>query len=149
MYCQRNFQTSDMTTQNKELTPFQKIAVARKLVEADIINRAWEDDAFRVQLETDPKTALAEAGIPLPHSEAIRIVREEPGTIHIVLPPEPENATEIADHELAAVAGGGRVISGQCNYHEQNVKSPDAATRERGKFVMAIGCLIGLSTLWG
>lgn len=114
-------------------------------MEAEIIFRAWTDEAFRVQLESDPAKALTEAGIPLPEGKTIRVIQEEPGTVQILLPPAPATSVEASDDELAAVAGGGLIDTGKCKHYE------DAKKRDGDKFLagfaLACGAVFGVS--WG
>lgn len=129
------------------LNNFQKAAVSRKLMEAEILARAWEDAAFRAKLEADPAQALREAGIPLPDGIAIRVIVEEPGTAQIALPPVPEFSDEASDDELASVAGGGLIDTGKCKHYE------DAKNRDGDKFfagvALACGGLFGVSWVYG
>lgn len=127
-------------------SPLQQAATSRKLIEAEIISRAWEDGAFRTRLEADPAKALAEAGIPLPEGKTIRVIPEEPGTIRITLPPKPAATPEAGDDELAAVAGGGLIENGKCQHYE------DAKKRGTGLFfagvTLAWGSILGISWGW-
>lgn len=94
------------TPKNTELTSLQKAAANRKLAEAMIVSKIWEDDAFAAKLENDPTSALTEVGFSIPEGKTLRIIEEKPGTIHIILPPKPECSDGICDEDLAAVAGG-------------------------------------------
>lgn len=95
-------------------TPQQAALTSQKFIEASIVSRAWADDGFLAKLEANPAAALAEAGIPVPEGKTIRVIREEPETVVIALPPKPEATAEASDDELAAVAGGGLIDSGKC-----------------------------------
>lgn len=108
------------------LTPLQKAAASRKLVEAEIISRAWTDEDFRGKLAANPAAALAEAGIPVPAGKTIRIVEEEPGVLTLILPAAPALSEEASDDELAAVAGGGLIDHGKC-------QAWDLSEKERAK----------------
>ena len=134
-----------MKSNEQTPTPLQAAAFRQKLMEAEIISRAWSDATFRAQLEVDPTKALAEAGIPLPEGKTIRILQEEPGTVRIFLPPKPETSVEASDDELASVAGGGLIDTGKCKHYE------DAKKRDSDKFfagvALACGALFGVS--WG
>lgn len=81
---------------------------SRQEMEAQIIAKAWADEAFMKELRSDPKDAIAkELGTELPPN--LRVViheesRDDP-TWHLVVPPAPSD--ELSDEELAAAAGGG------------------------------------------
>jgi len=96
------------------LTPQQAAITSQKLMEAAIVSRVWSDENFLAKLEANPAEALAEAGIPAPQGKTIRVIREEPKTIHITLPPKPAATAEASDDELAAVAGGALIDNGKC-----------------------------------
>lgn len=131
------------TNTNETINPLQSAALRRKLMEAEIIARAWSDDAFRTRLEEDPAAALAEAGLPAPEGKTLRVIREEPGTLQIPLPPAP--GAEASDEELAAVAGGGLIENGKCEHYEK------AKKRDEDKFfagfALVCGAMFGVS--WG
>jgi len=111
-----------MTTPNQDqkLNPLQTAALQRKLVEAEIISRAWSDETFRQQLESDPKAALKDAGFPVPEGTAVSVTAESAETLTIVLPSKPKNLSELGEAELEAVAGGGpgAIETGRCNAME-------------------------------
>lgn len=128
------------------LTPQQAVITSQKLMEAAIVSRAWSDESFLARLEANPAEALAEAGIPAPQGKTIRVIREEPKTIHITLPPKPAATAEASDDELASVAGGGLIDTGKCKHYD------DAKKRGTGEFfagvTLAWGSLLGISWGW-
>ena len=139
-----------MTTQeNTQLSQLQKIAVSRKLIEAEIIARAWVDDDFRLQLIANPAVALAGMGVPLPEGKMIRIIQEESDVICLTIPPKPTVDAEADDDELAAVAGGGLLIDQRCHYRENAIKNDDVSGRLASGIFLAAGSIIGLSHIWG
>jgi len=101
-------------SEESQLAPLQKAVTGQKLTEAAILARAWSDKAFRARLEANPAAALAEAGIPAPQGKTLRVIREEPGTLRLTLPPRPAATDEASDDELAAVAGGALIDNGKC-----------------------------------
>jgi len=86
-------------------------ALAKKSeFERGLIIKAWEDEAFRQELLSNPKAVYGkEMGREIPDNWQIEIVDEPPGVIKIVLPQKPvpvEIEQELSDEELEAVAGG-------------------------------------------
>lgn len=82
---------------------------SRQQLEADVIERASQDAAFRAALIDDPKSALTDTfGMALPPNVEITVLEERPGQHYLVLPPAPPSADAIAldDLELALVGGG-------------------------------------------
>ena len=82
---------------------------ARQTLEAQLIDRAMEDEAFRQELLRDPKGVVArELGIQMPENIQVQVLQESPTTVYLVLPPPaPSAGAELSDEALAAVAGGG------------------------------------------
>jgi Nitrile hydratase, alpha chain len=75
----------------------------RDELEAQIIARAWSDEVFREQLQTDPRAAVAEVtGVVVPESVQIEVLEETPEKAYLVIP---LNRVAIADEQLD-VAGG-------------------------------------------
>jgi hypothetical protein len=75
----------------------------REELEAQIVARAWADEAFRERLRTDPHGAVAEVtGVVVPDSVEIEVLEETPEKGYLVIP---LNRVEISD-ELLDVAGG-------------------------------------------
>jgi hypothetical protein len=76
-------------------------------LEAKIVKRSWEDEAFRKEFTSDPAGAFTKyLDVPAGHLPKITISQEEPGTWHIVLPTKPGDASELSDTDLEKVAGG-------------------------------------------
>ena len=80
----------------------------RQALEAQLIERAMQDETFRQELVRDPKGVVArELGIRLPEHVTVQVLEESPTTVHLVLPQPPANAgVDLADEELEGVAGG-------------------------------------------
>jgi len=84
-------------------------------LEAHLIARAWEDDAFRQELLSSPKAVLArelaqlQPGATLPDGVEVRVVEETPATHYLVLPAKPmiESGEELTDADLESVAAAG------------------------------------------
>ena len=83
----------------------------RRDFETALILRAWKDDAFRRELLSDPKAAIAKvAGRRLPDDVEVVVHEETAKTIHLCLPEKPATAlrrgAELSDDDLGAVAAG-------------------------------------------
>ena len=77
----------------------------RNEFEAQIVARAWSDEAFRERLHANPREAVAEVtGVSVPHSIEIEVLDETPEKAYLVIP---LNRVTIADDQLDAVSGGG------------------------------------------
>jgi hypothetical protein len=85
-------------------------ASSREQMERRLLQRSLEDDAFRQWLLEDPKAAVEqELGTQLPEDVRVVAVEETAETIYLVLPfrsTEGQEAGELSDRELEAVAGG-------------------------------------------
>ena len=63
---------------------------SRQEFEADLVERAAKDDAFRQALIDDPKGTLQrELGTPLPDAASVTVLEETPTGVYLVLPPRP------------------------------------------------------------
>jgi hypothetical protein len=86
----------------------------RQEFERNIILKAWKDPEFKKRLLKDPKKVFQEElsaldkGIKLPDNLNIKVVEEDPKTLYLVLPQNPQEAAgrELSDKELESVAGG-------------------------------------------
>ena len=80
--------------------------------EQELIERAWEDDAFRTALIADPKGTIAsEYGTRFPEELDLVVVEESPSKAYFVIPVNPAAAVELSEDELELVAGGAQDIS--------------------------------------
>ena len=77
----------------------------RQILEARLIEKAWQDETFRAALLADPKGVIeAELGQALPQGITVKVVEETADTLYIRLPLSPDQLT---DELLDLVAGGG------------------------------------------
>jgi hypothetical protein len=82
----------------------EALAAKRTELEARLIARAWQDEAFKQQLLADPRAAIAaETGGSIPSGMEIRVVEETATVRYLVLP---RNTTQLSDEELDMTAGG-------------------------------------------
>jgi hypothetical protein len=85
-------------------------AAGRAEMERRLIEKGLEDEAFRQRLLSDPKGAVEEElGTRLPGEVRVVAVEETADTIYLVVPyvsTGAEEAGELSDRELEAVAGG-------------------------------------------
>jgi hypothetical protein len=85
----------------------QAPTLTRHDLEAKIVKRCWEDDAFRKEFTADPAGAFVKyLAVPAPSLPMIAVHQEEPGSWHIVLPAKPANTGELSEEDLEGVAGG-------------------------------------------
>jgi hypothetical protein len=80
----------------------------RHRLEAQLIEHAMKDKAFREELVRDPKGVFArELGITMPATIDVLVLEESPSTVYLVLPHPPARVgAELSDEELETVAGG-------------------------------------------
>lgn len=80
--------------------------ISRRMAEEMLVLRAAQDDAFRKQLLTDPKGTIFEIfGFRIPSDVRITVLEETSDEVYLVLPASCATA-ELAERELATVAGG-------------------------------------------
>jgi len=93
-------------TQEQKLSPSAAALLQRKQIEAALIARCWEDDAFKKKLLADPKgTVEAAFRIGLPAGVTVRVQEESADALVLSLPARPK-AGELSDVDLEHVAGG-------------------------------------------
>lgn len=82
----------------------------RQELEAQIIAKAWQNEAFKQELLSHPRaTVIRELGLKdIPDNLDIKVLEENPTTLYMVLPMKPVSptGTELSEEELEAVAGG-------------------------------------------
>lgn len=68
--------------------------MSAETVKVQIIQKAWEDPAFKNQLLEDPKGAIKMAfGIELPADIELKVVEETTTSYVLVIPPNPEDVS--------------------------------------------------------
>lgn len=81
--------------------------LSRAEIEAKIVKRCWEDEAFAAEFRADPAAAFVKyAGVSADKLPRLVVHDEKPGEWHIVVPAKPAQAGELSDDELEKVAGG-------------------------------------------
>ena len=84
-------------------------AAGREQMERRLIEKSLQDDAFRQRLLADPRAAVEEELGRLPEGVRVVAVEETAETLYLVLPlrsTESQEAGELSDRDLEAVAGG-------------------------------------------
>ena len=71
-----------------------------------VIARSWDDAGYKARLLSDPRAALAEAGVDVPGGMEITVSEQQPGALHLTLPPRPEDEGVLDEEALEAVSGG-------------------------------------------
>lgn len=85
----------------------RNVTLTRHDLEAKIVKRCWENEAFRKEFTADPAAAFVKyLKVPASSVPKIAVHLEAPGSWHIVLPAKPANAGELSEAELEKVAGG-------------------------------------------
>jgi hypothetical protein len=72
---------------------------------AQVVAKAWEDEAFKQRLMANPRAVLQERGLPPPPGQTVRVIENTAETSYLVLPAKPP-VGELADDQLELVAGG-------------------------------------------
>jgi hypothetical protein len=80
--------------------------LTRHDLEAKIVKRCWENEAFRKEFTADPAGATAKyLGVPSAGLPKIVVHQEAAGSWYIVLPPPPAKIGELSEQELESVSG--------------------------------------------
>ena len=70
-------------------------------MKAHVLDKAAADSQFRAELLADPKAAIErELSVTVPDGFTIRVLEDEPTTVHLVLPLPPQEL-ELADLQNA------------------------------------------------
>ena len=77
---------------------------------AELFAACWKDEALKARFMADPKTVLAEYGVPVPDGIDVKVVENADDCVHITLPAPPAGDMDLSDGELSNAAGG----SGGC-----------------------------------
>lgn len=86
-------------------------SLSRHDLEAKIVKRCWENDAFRTEFVRDPAACFAKyTNAPKAQLPKIVVHEEQPGSWHIVLPATPATSGRLSDEELEKIAGGTDVL---------------------------------------
>ena len=56
---------------------------------AKLVQKVWSDPDFKAKLYSDPMPLLAQYGIEIPPGIKVKVVENEPGYMHLVLPSAP------------------------------------------------------------
>ena len=76
-----------------------------KQMRAHIIAKASEDETFRDNLLSDPKTTIeGELGVTIPEGMTVQVHENTAQSVHLVLP----SSSRLSDADLRAAAGGGK-----------------------------------------
>jgi hypothetical protein len=85
-------------------------AADRQEMERRLVQWSLEDESYRKGLLADPKAAVEQdLGTRMPAGVRVVAVEESADTVYLVLPPRSkkvQDAGELSDRELEAVAGG-------------------------------------------
>ena len=93
-----------MTEQQNKMN--QNSPLTRTEMEATLVAKAWQDDSFRQELLSNPRSVLErEFGQTVSESTNLQVIEESNDTYYIVIPKKP-NIEELSEEELEAVAGG-------------------------------------------
>src|SRR3954469_6596719 len=75
-----------------------------------IVDKAWQDAAFKKRLLASPAVVLNEQGVKVAPAIEIRVVENTENLLHLTLPAQ-RHRGELADADLAGVAGGAVSVS--------------------------------------
>src|SRR5262249_38049691 len=102
-----------LTTRRQHMTPSSVVDWIDEVTTSDtwaqVVARAWTDEAFEARLMSDPATVLHEAGVEVPVGLAVRVQAETeeldaaPGSLCLVLPPKPA-AGELRCEHLGTIS---------------------------------------------
>jgi hypothetical protein len=127
--------------------------LSRHDLEAKIVKRCWEDEAFRKEFTGDPAGAFTRyLNVPAKDIPKIVVFEETAGSWHIVVPPRPAYAGELAEIDLERVAGGtsGAVVSNIIENADEVAKLSEVLTGVAARLPhLASGAASGAGTVAG
>ena len=99
---------------------------------AQLIARAWKDEAFKAELLREPTAVVArelaqlQPGATLPADIQIQVLEETPSTHYLVLPAKPaiESGDELSEADLQSVAGGCTGTGMRTHYEDDSLAIP-------------------------
>lgn len=71
---------------------------------AELVAKAWSDEAFKTRLKADPAAVLRSMGMQVPEGMQVEVLESTPQKTFVVIPPKPTD--ELSDDDLEKVAGG-------------------------------------------
>jgi hypothetical protein len=74
----------------------------RREIEERLIDRAWQDAAFKQELLSNPKATLEKEGIKLPANIEVRAFEEKPTILYLIIPIN-MNHKDLSDAELESI----------------------------------------------
>jgi len=81
--------------------------MTRHDIETLVVQRAWDDEAFRAELLANPSATFEKySGVPASQLPRIVVHEEQAGDWAFVLPARPAAGAALSDAEMQAVAGG-------------------------------------------
>lgn len=76
-----------------------------QVAKEEFLNKVWSDDAYRAQLQDNPKAALAEFGTQISDDVEIKFVMDTDKVKYLHIPNAPVEG-EISDTDLIGAVGG-------------------------------------------
>ena len=70
----------------------------------DVAGECRDNPETRAELDADPRAFFTERGVDVPDGMEVRVADDTADAVHLVMPPDPNNA--IADDTLSGIAGG-------------------------------------------
>ncbi|MEP0790641.1 NHLP leader peptide family RiPP precursor [Funiculus sociatus GB2-C1] len=81
--------------------------MTRNELEAKLVAHAWQDEAFKQELVSNPEAAIErELGQKMPEGANVQVLEETGDTFYLIIPKKP-GVEELSEEQLEAVAGGG------------------------------------------
>jgi hypothetical protein len=93
---------------------------------ASLFAACWKDETLKARFLTEPKSVLAQRGIPVPDDIEVKVVENRDGLVHITIPISPDLHVSLSDEELARATGGlgvdvGGMQTGTCQHQLPSV----------------------------